>query len=49
VLEATGNLSAVHIVGQIRLAAVDLLRATALERDAAQEAVRNARLTSGDP
>ena len=27
VLEATGNLSAVHIVGQIRLAAVDLLRA----------------------
>ena len=49
VLEATGNLSAVHIVGQIRLAAVDLLRATGLERDAAQEAVRNARLTSGDP
>ena len=49
VLEATGNLSAVHIVGQIRLAAVDLLRATALERDAAQEAVRSARLTSGDP
>jgi uncharacterized membrane protein YgaE (UPF0421/DUF939 family) len=49
VLEATGNLSAVHIVGQIRLAAVDLLRATGLDREAAQEAVRNARLTSGDP
>jgi uncharacterized membrane protein YgaE (UPF0421/DUF939 family) len=42
VLEATGNLSAVHIVGQIRLAAVDLLRATGLERDAAQHAVRTA-------
>ncbi len=44
VLEATGNLSAVHIVGQIRLAAVDLLRAAGLERDEAQEAVRTARL-----
>jgi uncharacterized membrane protein YgaE (UPF0421/DUF939 family) len=42
VLDATGNLSAVHIVGQIRLAAVDLLRATGLERDRAQEAVRAA-------
>jgi len=46
VLESTGNLSAVHIVGQIRLAAVDLLRAAALERDEAQEAVRGARLES---
>jgi uncharacterized membrane protein YgaE (UPF0421/DUF939 family) len=44
VLEATGNLSAVHIVGQIRLIAVDLLRATGLERGAAQEAVRTAAL-----
>jgi uncharacterized membrane protein YgaE (UPF0421/DUF939 family) len=42
VLEATGNLSAVHIVGQIRLAAVDLLRATGMERDRAQAAVRTA-------
>jgi uncharacterized membrane protein YgaE (UPF0421/DUF939 family) len=42
VLESTGNLSAVHIVGQIRLAAVDLLRAAGLERDEAQEAVRGA-------
>jgi uncharacterized membrane protein YgaE (UPF0421/DUF939 family) len=44
VLDETGNLSAVHIVGQIRLAAVDLLRATGLERDRAQEAVRTASL-----
>jgi hypothetical protein len=44
VLEATGNLSAVHIVGQIRLIAVDLLRATGLERGKAQEAVRTATL-----
>jgi uncharacterized membrane protein YgaE (UPF0421/DUF939 family) len=42
VLEATGNLSALHIVGQIRLIAVDLLRATGLERARAQEAVRGA-------
>jgi uncharacterized membrane protein YgaE (UPF0421/DUF939 family) len=42
VLEATGNLSAVHIVGQIRLAAVDLLRATGMERAQAQEVVRTA-------
>jgi uncharacterized membrane protein YgaE (UPF0421/DUF939 family) len=44
VLEATANLSAVHIVGQLRLAAVDLLRATGMERERAQEAVRSARL-----
>jgi uncharacterized membrane protein YgaE (UPF0421/DUF939 family) len=44
VLEATGNLSAVHIVGQIRLVAVDLLRATGLDRGSAQEAVRTAAL-----
>lgn len=48
VLEATGNLSAVHIVGQIRLVAVDLLRATGLERAAAQEAVRTAALEPGE-
>jgi uncharacterized membrane protein YgaE (UPF0421/DUF939 family) len=42
VLDATGNLSAVHIVGQIRLIAVDLLRATGLERAKAQDAVRTA-------
>lgn len=46
VLEETGNLSAVHIVGQIRLAAVDLLRASGLDRDAAQEAVRTATVTT---
>ena len=44
VLEATGNLSAVHIVGQIRLAAVDLLRATGSGRDEAQAAIRGAQL-----
>jgi uncharacterized membrane protein YgaE (UPF0421/DUF939 family) len=48
VLEATGNLSAVHIVGQIRLVAVDLLRATGLERGAAQEAVRTAALEADE-
>ncbi len=48
VLEATGNLSAVHIVGQIRLIAVDLLRATGLERGKAQEAVRTAALEEED-
>jgi uncharacterized membrane protein YgaE (UPF0421/DUF939 family) len=46
VLEATGNLSPVHIVGQIRMAGVDLLRATGLPRDEAQEAVRSARLAA---
>jgi uncharacterized membrane protein YgaE (UPF0421/DUF939 family) len=49
VLEATGNLSAVHIVGQIRLIAVDLLRATGLERSKAQESVRTAAPESGEP
>jgi uncharacterized membrane protein YgaE (UPF0421/DUF939 family) len=44
VLEATSNLSAVHIVGQIRLIAVDLLRATGMDRSEAQEAVRGAAL-----
>ena len=45
VLDSTGNLSAVHIVGQIRMAAVDLLRATGLPRSDAQEAVRAARVS----
>ena len=40
VLAQTGNLSALHIVGQVRLLAVDLLRASGVERDPAQEAVR---------
>ena len=44
VMEATGNLSALNIVGQVRLTAVDLMRATGLERERAQEAVRTARL-----
>ena len=44
VLESTGNLSALHIVGQIRLAAVDLLRAAGVERDEAQVTVRGARV-----
>jgi uncharacterized membrane protein YgaE (UPF0421/DUF939 family) len=47
VLEATGNLSAVNIVGQTRMVAVDLLRATGLPRDEAQEAVRGAVVPSG--
>ena len=36
------NLSAVHIVGQVRLVAVDLLRAGGVPRAEAQEAVRSA-------
>ena len=40
VLEGTGNMSALHIVGQVRLIAVDVLRATGMERQRAQEAVR---------
>jgi hypothetical protein len=42
VLEATGNLSAIHIVGQVRLVAVDLMRATGEPRREAQAAVRGA-------
>jgi uncharacterized membrane protein YgaE (UPF0421/DUF939 family) len=42
VLEETSNLSAVGIVAQVRMAAVDLLRAAGLERSQAQEAVRTA-------
>jgi uncharacterized membrane protein YgaE (UPF0421/DUF939 family) len=40
VLEETGNMSALHIVGQARLIAVDILRATGMERHRSQEAVR---------
>jgi uncharacterized membrane protein YgaE (UPF0421/DUF939 family) len=42
VLEETANLSAVHIVGQVRLVAVDLLRAGGVPRPEAQQAVRAA-------
>jgi hypothetical protein len=42
VLDETANLSAVHIVGQVRILAVDLLRAGGVERPEAQHAVRTA-------
>ena len=42
VLVETTNMSALHIVGQIRLLAVDLLRASGVERTRAQELVRGA-------
>ena len=42
VLDETANLSAVHIVGQVRILAVDLLRAGGIERSDAQHAVRSA-------
>jgi uncharacterized membrane protein YgaE (UPF0421/DUF939 family) len=42
VLAETTNLSALHIVGQVRLVAVDLLRAGGVPRAEAQEAVRSA-------
>jgi uncharacterized membrane protein YgaE (UPF0421/DUF939 family) len=42
VLAETSNLSAVHIVGQVRLVAVDLLRAGGVPRSDAQQAVRTA-------
>jgi len=42
VLEQTDNLSALHIVGQLRLVAVDLLRAAGVDRSDAMEAVRAA-------
>jgi uncharacterized membrane protein YgaE (UPF0421/DUF939 family) len=42
VLAETSNLSAVHIVGQVRLVAVDLLRAGGVPRSEAQHAVRTA-------
>jgi uncharacterized membrane protein YgaE (UPF0421/DUF939 family) len=42
VLTETTNLSALHIVGQVRLVAVDLLRAGGVPRPEAQQAVRSA-------
>jgi Fusaric acid resistance protein-like len=42
VLEETANLSALHLVGQVRLIAVDTLRATGLSREHALAAVRSA-------
>jgi Fusaric acid resistance protein-like len=42
VLAETSNMSALHIVGQVRLVAADLLRASGLERAEASEAVRRA-------
>ena len=42
VLAETSNLSALHIVGQVRLVAADLLRATRMERAEASQAVRTA-------
>jgi uncharacterized membrane protein YgaE (UPF0421/DUF939 family) len=42
VLDETANLSAVHIVGQVRLVAVDLLRAGGMPRPEAQQLVRAA-------
>jgi uncharacterized membrane protein YccC len=42
VLAETSNLSALHIVGQVRIVAVDLLRASGVPRAEAQQAVRGA-------
>jgi uncharacterized membrane protein YgaE (UPF0421/DUF939 family) len=42
VLAETSNLSALHIVGQVRLVAADLLRASGMERAEASQAVRTA-------
>jgi hypothetical protein len=52
VLAETTNLSALHIVGQVRLVAVDILRAGGVPRPEAQHAVRTAaaeRLDEADP
>jgi hypothetical protein len=42
VLQETANLSALHLVGQVRLIAVDVLRATGLDREEALREVREA-------
>jgi hypothetical protein len=42
VLEETSHLSALNIVGQVRMTAVDLLRASGFDRLRAQEVVRTA-------
>jgi uncharacterized membrane protein YgaE (UPF0421/DUF939 family) len=49
VLDETSNLSALHIVGQIRLVSVDLLRATGVDRGEAQQLVRTAHLEDVPP
>jgi hypothetical protein len=41
VLTETSNLSAVHIVGQVRLVAADLLKAGGMPQSEAQQAVRS--------
>jgi len=43
VLSETSNLSALHIVGQVRLVAVDLMRAGGMTRAEASQAVRSVR------
>ena len=40
VMEKTGNMSALHIVGQLRSTAVDVLRASGMDRGEAVAAVR---------
>jgi uncharacterized membrane protein YgaE (UPF0421/DUF939 family) len=42
VLAETSNMSALHLVGQVRLIAADLLRASGMERADASQAVRSA-------
>jgi uncharacterized membrane protein YgaE (UPF0421/DUF939 family) len=44
VIGQTGNLSALHIVGQVRLIATDLLKATGLKHPEAADAVRAAKI-----
>jgi uncharacterized membrane protein YgaE (UPF0421/DUF939 family) len=41
VLQETGNMSALHLVGQVRSTAVDVLRALGVEYDDARDAVRS--------
>jgi uncharacterized membrane protein YccC len=48
VLSETSNMSALHIVGQVRLVAADLLRASGLERAEASQAVRSAPIEQVD-
>jgi hypothetical protein len=40
VIDQTGNMSALHLVGQVRSTAVDLLRGLGVEYDDARDAVR---------
>ena len=48
VLAQTSNMSALHIVGQVRLVAADLLRASGLESAEASQAVRSAPIEIDD-